>query len=318
MKEIKVSIIIPVYNVEKYLRQCLNSAINQKMEEIEIIAVNDGSIDDSLNILREYENKFRNFIVINQENLGLSGARNSGLKVAKGEYVYFLDSDDYISEELCEICYKECKNNRLDIITFDAEVFYDDSILKNDNKFDYDRHKKLKSEVTNGINLYEELLKKDVYRSSVCIYFYRREFLMKNNIEFYSGILHEDELFTAKVLLLCEHIKYIPKIFFFRRVRSNSIMTSGHSFKNAFGYYTVAKKLSEIYKTNKYSNDVIKSYIDNFYFIAINIAKDCKNDKKSRELIIKIKRVAIFEDIRLKAKIKILCPSIFKIIRKLK
>lgn len=318
MKEVKVSIIIPVYNVEKYLKQCLNSAINQRLKEIEIIAVNDGSTDNSLNILREYENKFKNFIIINQENKGLSGARNSGLKVAKGEYVYFLDSDDYISEELCENCYKECKNNRLDIIMFDAEVFYDENSLKSNHEFDYDRHKKLQSEVINGINLYEELLRKDIYRSQVCTYFYKREFLIKNNIKFYSGILHEDELFTAKVLLLCEYIKYIPEKFFFRRVRSNSIMTSGYSFKNAFGYYTVAKKLNEIYKTNKYSNSIIKKNIDNFYFIAINIAKDCKDDKKSRELILKIKKAAMFDDITLTTKIKILCPSIFKLIKKLK
>ena len=92
----KISVIIPVYNVEKYLRECLDSLLNQTFKDIEIICVNDGSTDGSLNILNEYASKDSRFIIINQNNQGLSAARNNGLNVAKGDYVAFLDSDDYI------------------------------------------------------------------------------------------------------------------------------------------------------------------------------------------------------------------------------
>ena len=93
---INVSIVIPVYNVEKYLKQCLESVVNQTLDKIEVICINDGSTDNSLNILKEYEKKYNNIIIIDQENKGPGFARNIGMKRASGKYIYFLDSDDYI------------------------------------------------------------------------------------------------------------------------------------------------------------------------------------------------------------------------------
>lgn len=127
--DIKVSVIRPVYNVENYLEEYLNSAVNQTLKEIEIIAINDGSTDCSLEILNKYKSKYKNFSIINQENRGLSGARNSGLRVSKGKYVYFLDSDDYINKDAMEICYKEAEKDKLDIVTFD-EVHFMITLIK--------------------------------------------------------------------------------------------------------------------------------------------------------------------------------------------
>ena len=111
----KVSVIIPVYNTEKYLRECLDSVINQTLKEIEIICVDDGSTDSSLNILKEYANKDNRFTIITQQNLHAGVARNAGLTVVKGEYVSFLDSDDYIKFEYLEKLYNKIVLEKADI-----------------------------------------------------------------------------------------------------------------------------------------------------------------------------------------------------------
>jgi glycosyltransferase involved in cell wall biosynthesis len=107
----KVSIVIPVYNVEKYLRQCLDSVVNQTLKDIEIICVNDGSTDNSLQILEEYANKDDRIKIINKDNGGLSSARNAGLEIATGVYIGFVDSDDYIEIETYNEAYKLTSNN---------------------------------------------------------------------------------------------------------------------------------------------------------------------------------------------------------------
>ena len=115
MSDIKVSVIVPVYNVEKYLRQCLDSIINQTLKEIEILCINDGSTDSSPEILKEYEEKDSRIKIINKKNAGLSAARNQGLELAKGEYVSFIDSDDWINETFCEALYTAAKKYDSDI-----------------------------------------------------------------------------------------------------------------------------------------------------------------------------------------------------------
>lgn len=117
-KKPKISVVIPVYNVENYLRQCLDSVINQTLDDIEIICVNDGSTDSSPDILEEYSRKDSRIRIISQENMGLSGARNTGMKYIKGEYVYFLDSDDYIELDALNQMYNISKNNSLDMLMF--------------------------------------------------------------------------------------------------------------------------------------------------------------------------------------------------------
>lgn len=112
----KVSIIVPVYNVEKYLRRCMDSIINQTLEEIEIIAVNDGSTDSSLSVLQEYENKDKRVKIINHMNLGVSYSRNIGIDVSTGKYILFVDSDDWISKDMCEEMYNKALENKSDII----------------------------------------------------------------------------------------------------------------------------------------------------------------------------------------------------------
>ena len=119
----KISVIIPVYNVEKYLRECLNSVINQTMGDIEIICINDGSTDGSLDILKEYAEKDDRIIVINKTNGWLSAARNSGLKIAKGEYIQFVDSDDSLELNACETAYKYALQYDADVVVWEYKNF---------------------------------------------------------------------------------------------------------------------------------------------------------------------------------------------------
>lgn len=130
MNQIKVSIIIPIYNVEEYLEECLVSALKQTLKEIEIICVNDGTPDRSMDIVNRYAKEDERIVIVEKENGGLSSARNAGLAVAKGEYVYFLDSDDYILEQTMEVLYGEASQNQLDNIYFDAESFFETEDLK--------------------------------------------------------------------------------------------------------------------------------------------------------------------------------------------
>lgn len=121
----EITVVIPVYNVSAYLRKCVDSVIAQTFKDYEIILVDDGSTDNSGEICDEYANKYPFISVIHQENKGLGGARNTGIEAAKGKYIYFLDSDDYIHSELLEICYSKAEENNYDMVLFDAVAVYE-------------------------------------------------------------------------------------------------------------------------------------------------------------------------------------------------
>lgn len=223
-----VSIIMPVYNVEAYVEEALDSLLNQSycMKNVELIIINDGSTDNSINIINEKVKEFKsNIIIIDKNNEGLSAARNIGLSYSKGKYIYFFDSDDKIHKNLISDCVKEMDKNNLDILTFDGVNFYD-GIDKNNIKLEeYDRGEIVKEEVLTG----EKFLSKNYllggYKVSVCIHVYKREFLLRNNLNFMEKVCCEDENFTLRAVLLSKRIKYINKKLFYRRIRSNSIMT---------------------------------------------------------------------------------------------
>lgn len=290
MRDILVSIIIPVYNVEKYLEDCLESAVKQTFNSIEIIAVNDGSTDSSLKILERYAQQYDNIRIINQQNMGQSGARNTGLKSAKGKYVYFLDSDDYIDLNMIEECFELAEKQSLDIINFDAQVFYEKG-FESDFKPNYNRSNVLKSDIYTGEKFYQYIISKNAYRSPVWLSFYRREFLQKSNLTFYEGITHEDELFSVKSFLLANRVIYHPRAYFHRRLRKGSIMTQGKSLKNIDGYMTVANELSKL--VSKVKNDetkhILKKEIRRFYGNSIALTYYVIKDKK--ELINKVKEI---------------------------
>jgi glycosyltransferase involved in cell wall biosynthesis len=167
----RISIIVPVYNTEKYLKKCLDSLVNQSLKDIEIIIINDGSTDNSQNIIDEYKNKYPKLIKSYiKENGGLSDARNFGLAKAKGEYIGFVDSDDYVDYKLFELLNNEIKKEKdIDIIRFQGyHVDNNYKIISNINSSKFD--------LFSGEQAFMELYKSNLMEPA-CFYIYRKKIL---------------------------------------------------------------------------------------------------------------------------------------------
>ena len=239
-----VSVIIPIYNTEKYLPDCLNSVLNQSLENIEVICINDASTDNSLEILKRYERCNRNILVLqNDANKGLSYTRNRGLENAKGKYVYFLDSDDMITADAMKELFCISEENDSDVITFDAKLLFANKDLERKFRAYKKTRKGIYHGVYKGNDFFEKSVENDDWISSVPRYFIRRETLIDLDLRFYEGILHEDELFTFLLINQIQRIVYVNKAYFIRRFRENSIMTEEATFKSVSGSWHVLKEI---------------------------------------------------------------------------
>ncbi len=238
-KMIKVSVIIPVFNVERYLEECLDSILAQTLKEIEIICVNDGSVDNSLNILKEYEKKYPQIKVMDQLNKGQSAARNRALEQASGEYVYFMDSDDLLTSKALDELYQICNEKKLDILYFSGTSFFeDDELAKKHKGFVNNYYRKGNyTKVRTGEEMLKTLIENKDYFVSPCLQFLRREFLVSNRIRFFEGIIHEDNCFSFQALLLAQKTFCVNDIYFYRRVRGSSVMTHEETSRNLRGYF---------------------------------------------------------------------------------
>ena len=253
-----LSVIIPVYNVEKYLSECIESV--RGYPDTEMILVDDGSTDNSGDICDSFQDK--NIIVVHKENGGLSAARNTGLQLAKGKYIYFMDSDDYITnfgKILDYISVKECE-----ILLFDGigEEYYTHHGLKENTRY-------------TGMECIETQLEtyKD-YPTTVWLGVYRREYLLKNDFFFEENLLHEDELWTQKVLINAKDIYYMHEKLYFYRQRENSI-TDKTGEKNLSDLIYIFGKMYE-YTDSR----LIKANISKRYLHAIVKFKAWKYDLK--------------------------------------
>jgi len=221
----KVSVIIPVYNTEKYLEEAINSIVNQTLREIEIIVVNDGSTDNSGKMLVEFAQKDKRIKVLTHEkNKGLSEARNTGIRAVQGEYLYFFDSDDILEADCLELCYEKSKTDDLDFLFFDAVTFYDEKDKSKQKLLNYQRTTDLVSKIYSGIEILEILLKKKTYKDPVWLSFIKTSYLNRLNLSFISGIYHEDVLFSLQLYTEAQRVGFISRSFFHRRMRGNSIM----------------------------------------------------------------------------------------------
>lgn len=257
---IKVSVIIPVYNVEDYLTDCLNSVLNQTLQQIEIICINDASTDNSLSILKTYvERDDRIKIIQMKQNQGLSAVRNSGLSIAEGEYIYFLDSDDMIVKDCLERLYNVVSMNGVDVCFFDADVIYENGNLEKQFKNYASVHKIAGNKVVTGETLFTEFIMNSDWSPSTPREFFRREYLIENNLRFEQGIIHEDALFSFLAVMKAEKALYLPEILFLRRFRPNSTMTSTKSIQHIRGLFICICKVLEELKYNKYSNETGKA-----------------------------------------------------------
>lgn len=287
MEKIKLSVIIPIYNVEKYLEACLNSIVNQTLKEIEVICVNDGSTDSSNEIINKYATKYNNIKVINHEkNFGQSIARNNGFEAATGKYIYFLDSDDYLNDlNALEILFNNCEINELDIALFDSDIIYEDNYngYENDIKeyFKYANQcnkKYLGTNLISGTKLFNTLVEHNCYRQNVCFRIYKREFLKNINLKFYENIIYEDILYSIIADIKAKRVKYINKSFYVYIKRNNSTMSRKNLKKSIEGHYVSANELFKFLneypeiKNDEITKKSLKHLIKQYYKYSIS---DC-------------------------------------------
>ena len=223
MENVLVSVVIPVYNVEAYLRECIDSVLSQTYPHFEIILVDDGSTDSSGAICEEYVNQDHRITVIHKQNGGLSSARNAGLDKASGQYVYFLDSDDWILPDALESLVSAAEDASADIVFFDAESFYDPP---SDTPIKQTYLRKHRYETASGISMFEQLQKHKEYRSAVPTHLWARPLLVENGLRFADGRVYEDMLFTFQAFCMAKTVAQCNQALYKRRYRSNSIMTS--------------------------------------------------------------------------------------------
>lgn len=272
---LKVSVIIPVYNVEAYLRQCLDSVVNQTLREIEIICVNDGSTDDSAAILNEYVSKDRRIKILTQVNSGQGAARNSGLAVAQGKYVYFMDADDeLVNASVLEQLVATVQRENLDVLFFDAETVVDEGVQSSAvHATDYIRQHDYSS-VKAGRELFSDFLKNKEYTVSPCLAIYRRAFLKENNISFSSErIFYEDNIFMTRVLLAAKRASHRPWRFYLRKVHAGSTVTSTPTMRHLRGYLACYRDVCETLSREEWDSQTRRALRDRRVVYKLNVRR---------------------------------------------
>lgn len=277
----KVSIIVPVYNVEKYLRKCLDSLINQTLKNIEIICINDGSTDKSLEILEEYKNRDSRIILLNQENSGQSIARNNGIKKATGEYIGFVDPDDWVDLDYYEKLYNTANTNDADIAV--GGIIRVTGIKK--KKFlNFE-----KETITDNTNLKFELC--DVpEKSYVCNKIYKTQKLKEINLKFEEGRIFEDCIFTPQALLFLGKMVTVPNIYYYYLRRGNSTVKQRSEKANADNVYA-HKKANDFIKEHNIdiSSHEPKTY--RFKIFGVTIFKIRQKGKKKQYALFNIIKI---------------------------
>lgn len=237
----KVSIIVPVYNVEEYLPECLNSLISQTLQDIEIICVDDGSPDRSPEILEEYAKKDKRIKVIHKKNGGLSSARNAGLEVARGKYLFHVDSDDYLEKEACEIAFRKAEELNADIL-----VFGWDNVPVSTNRKACSPKAKVYHQ--------DEWFKAKRKRASIRVWnkLYKAQFIKDNNLKFCEKIrCANDEDYNLRAYPLAKVIAFIPDILYHYRYREGSLVFTTRKILSE--YLEVWQHVIYVWKHNNYN-----------------------------------------------------------------
>ena len=271
----KVSIIVPVYNVEKYIEKCLESLVNQTLEDIEIIVVNDGTKDNSKEKILQYlEKNPQKIVYLEKENGGLSDARNYGMKVAKGEYIAFLDSDDYIEKNMYEEMYKKAKEENSDMVECDFLWEYLNSekkVIKQKKDIGKIYESKKQMLVDVRVVAWNKIIK--------------REILEKTKIQFPVGLRYEDVEFTYKLIPHLNKVSFVKKCFIHYVQRKESIANTQNARTKEI--FTVLENVIDYYKKNKWYEEYEKEleYIYTRFLLCSSLKRMCKiEDKKERKI----------------------------------
>ncbi len=246
IREPDVSVIIPVFNTSKYLPEALQSVIDQTLINIEIICIDDGSTDDSLSVLRHYAEHDGRITVYEQNNNGLSNARNNGIAFSRGKYIFFFDSDDmFAKNDALEKAFFECENNDLEVLAFDAMVVSDEN-----EEMDFIRNYEY-PKVSLGIELFTLMRSHGEWYAPVWMQMYRRSFLEEHKIEFIEGIIHEDEPFSFEVMLCANRYGYLYDALYKYRRRTDSITSQKSSYIKVKSLFLAYHSMEKLYGKSK-------------------------------------------------------------------
>ena len=232
-----VSVIVPVYNVEKYLEECLDSILGQTYKDLEVILIDDGSTDSSGSICDRYAEKDKRIKVIHKENGGLSDARNTGLDIINGDYVLFVDSDDLIKQNMIELLVDKMQKNNSEIVFFNAIIFYDSN--KNNDHYMLSENE---YPPCTGIEMFSERVRKLQWFPGVQFHFFTTDLLRREKLRFKKGMLYEDQLFTLSAYLNAKKVCFINEsLYYYRADRFDSIMNIKPTVKNFKSYHLCIK-----------------------------------------------------------------------------
>ncbi len=220
-----ISVIIPVYNVEKYLTECVESVLRQTCKDYEVILVDDGSSDSSGELCDRIQGENDRVSVIHQANAGLSAARNSGYEASKGEYIYFLDSDDRIVPETLERLTRVIRDADADFVFFDGKSFEDPGNYQ--IRQGYRRARAYPP--CSGMDMFDALQGYGEFKPSVPLCLWKKAFLEKNHLRFFPGILYEDMIFTFEAFCRADRVAHCHEQLYHRRLREASIVTAQYT-----------------------------------------------------------------------------------------
>ena len=288
------SVILPIYNVEKYLGECIDSVLKQSFTDYELILVDDGSKDGSPAICDEYAKKDDRIKVIHKVNGGLSDARNVGTSHANGEYIIYIDSDDFItSDDFLKDVYEKAIDTESDIVLYKFSKFYDDTQKLDNCTFTLD----FVESITDPDELLNELVKKDAYYGMAWIKAFRREIAIKNNIQFEKGLLGEDMDWYFGLILCSDKVSAIDKSYIAYRQREGSITTS-LKLKNLTDFIYILEKWSERIKNADISDSkktalmgALAKYYSNLLITFVRV-----KDSQKKESVKKIKALSYLLD----------------------
>lgn len=293
---IKYSFIVPVYNTEKYLKKCLDSLVNQTYKDFEIIVVNDGSTDKSSSIISKYQKKYKNIIVIDKENEGLSMARNRGVQKSSGKYIIFVDSDDYVSNKLLEEIDKKIDDS--DILRF--QIATEDEEYTKINEYHEEGFESMC-----GYDAFKYLSSYHFVEPAWC-YVIRKNYYIENKFSFKKGVYHEDFGLIPYVIYKARKVKSIDFIGYYYIQRNGSIMNNNDykkTVKKAFDMleqYKIMRLFAKNINRKNNLDDYFLSYISNSVIVK---ARELKKDEK-KVYINELKKLNVFDGVLVNTRIR--------------
>lgn len=275
-----VTVVVPVYNVEQYLDECIQSILNQKYQNLEILLIDDGSTDSSYEICKKYSQIDDRIKLIKKENSGLGATRNVGIDNAHGKYIYFLDSDDFIESNLFSIIIPYMEGNSLELCYFSANIVFE----SNDNHFNpnyYIKQKKYK--VDKGTSIFKQLFYNNEYTCSNCLFVTSLDLIKRNHLKVPENMIFEDNFFAFQLSILSYKSGVINKTLYNRRVRDNSIMTKSNKEKRYYGHMRVIEDIYNYHCTDSKLKKIQLIIIKDHLYKLFEFSKDLnkKNETKN-------------------------------------